>query len=378
MSKEKLKQIKPFLGFLIIISIIPIVGFLYSNFSLVNANNDDLYEQLEQLEKELAEIKQQKIDLDSKISAEEQLQGSLTNQIQILENSIAELKLNIKEKEIDIRKKETEIKILEEEITETRLLVEGVEKDVDELQLVANDIISTIYIDEKTNTIVDKLLTADKSEDFLSQIEYHTSLGAYDQNALSNLIAQKTLLEDEKQLLEDDKLEAEKLAEQVIKQKELLEKDKEQLASQAEQKNKMLQDSQLAAIYYGNLYASLTDEEKKMHAQLDMILQQLLNSATKPKGYVMKGQVIATEASNGCSTGSHTHYAYNLNGSWVNPCNYLKYRAGHLCSGNSSIDWPYTGTSFYITQYFHSNHEALNLVKDYGSSIVASHDGSYF
>ncbi|MDD3648235.1 MAG: hypothetical protein PHS44_07120, partial [Candidatus Dojkabacteria bacterium] len=61
-----------------------------------------------------------------------------------------------------------------------------------------------------------------------------------------------------------------------------------------------------------------------------------------------------------------------------NPCNYLKYRAGHLCSGNSSIDWPYTGTSFYITQYFHSNHEALDLVKGYGSSIVASHDGYYF
>ncbi|MBU0976368.1 MAG: hypothetical protein ABIE03_03535 [Patescibacteria group bacterium] len=380
MKTNNLKQLTTIFSFLVILALIPILGFVFSSFGGVNATNDDLYDQLEQLEKELAEIKQQKIDLDSKISAEKQLQNSLASQIYVLENSIAELKLDIKEKEIDIKKMETEIKILEEEITEARLLMEGIEGDVTELQLVANDIISTIYIDEKTNTLIDKLLTADKSEDFLSQIQYHTALGAYDQNALANLITQKTVLEEEKQKLEDDKLEVEKLAEQITKQKELLEKDKEQLASQASQKSQMLQDSQVAAAYYGDQYANLSDAEKKKEAELDYILQQIVNSATKPKGYVVKGQVIATEGNNGCSTGPHTHFGFAIGrDNWVNPCSYLPYEQFNwgICSGSGAIRYPYDNP-FYSSRGYTWYHQALDLIAGPSKYVKASHKGYYF
>ncbi|MFC1780128.1 coiled-coil domain-containing protein [Patescibacteria group bacterium] len=369
------------LAVLSILTIFPI----YNSDQKVNASND-LYEDLKKIEEELAEIKRQKEDLNNKISGEKNLQNSLSTQIYNLANSISQLELDIKEKELDIEKKETEIKILEEDITEAKQQIDGIEKDVGVLEDTANDILKTIYVESKTNSLVDILLTAKESTSFISQIQYHTALGAHDQNTLENLQLESQKLEEQKKQMEGDKTEVEKLAEQIKEQKEDLEKDRESLSAQRNQKNQLLQDSKVAAAYYGSQYENLSDAEMKKEAELDFILQQIVTSATKPKGYAVKGQAIATEGNNGCSTGPHTHFGlaidvgtYIDSNDWVDPCGYFPHRSfwWGTCSGNGSIRYPYNDP-FYSSRGFVWYHKGIDIIAGTNKLVYASHDGYYF
>ena len=196
----KIKLQKLIASILILISLIcaPLLGLYLSPLNEVSAADEDLYDELDRLEKELADIKRQKVELDEKIANEKNLQNSLSYQIYQIANSISQLELDIKEKEIDIEKKETEIKILEEDITEARHLIESISKDVTQLQNTANDIIATIYIESKTNNMIDILLTSDASQSFVSQIQYHTALGTHDNELLFKLQDEKDTLEEHK------------------------------------------------------------------------------------------------------------------------------------------------------------------------------------
>ncbi len=373
---------------MILISLVTasLLGSYLSHSMSVSAADEDLYEELERLEKELKDIKDQKVELDEKIANEKNLQSSLTYQIYNLSNSIAQLELDIKEKELDIEKKETEIKILEEDITEARHLIESISKDVTQLQNTANDIIATIYIESKTNNMIDILLTSEASQSFVSQIQYHTALGTHDQESLERLQSEKDILEEEKQKLEENKIEIEKLAEQIRIQKETLEKDRENLTAQKAQKNQYLANSQVAAAYYGSQYDNLTDEEMKKEAEMDYILQQIVLSATKPKGFAVKGQIIASEGNNGCSTGPHTHFGmaidvgdYIDSNDWVNPCSYLPYHSFWYgeCGGSGEISYPYKDP-FYSSRGYTWYHKGIDFVAGSNKYVYAAHDGYYF
>lgn len=377
--------ITTFILFSILLSA-PVLGLLTADIFPVKAEEDDLYDELKRLEEELARIKREKVDLDTKIEGEKDLQGSLSAQIYSLTNSIAKLQLDIEEKEIDIEKKETEIKILEEEITEARQQIGHIGGDVSELEDTANDIIKTIYVESKTNSIIDILLASDAGQSFMSQIQYHTALGTHDQNTLEELQHEQKILEEQKKSMENDKLEIEKLAEQIKKQKELLEKDREQLSAQKSQKNNLLANSKVAAAYYGSMYDNLTDEEMKKEAELDYVLQQIVLSATKPKGYAVKGQIIAVEGNNGCSTGPHTHFGlaidvgdYINDSDWVNPCSYFPYAVFNwgVCSGNNEISYPYHSPLYSFRGYLWY-HKGIDFVAGSNKYVYASHDGYYF
>lgn len=352
------------------------LGRSTSDGSEVSAS-DDLYDELERLEEELAEIGRQKRDLEQQIENEEDYQNELSAQIYNLSNSISQLELDIKEIELDVEHKETEIKILEEEITEAELQIAGIEKDVNVLEETAEDIVRNIYVESRTNSMIDLFLASKDSKSFMSQLQYHTSIGEHDQNTLQKLQKDKQIIQEQRDKMAENKVEVEKLAEQIRIQKEQLEKDQEQLAAQKSQKNRLLQDSEIAEAYYDDQYNRLSDEEKKTLAELDYVLQQLVNTPTKPKGYVVKGQVIATEASNGCSTGAHTHYALLYNGVWSDPCRYLPYKSG-LCGSGNMLGWPYNGPFWMSRGFTKGGHEALDLYKGWGSQVVASHNGYFF
>lgn len=363
----------------------PVLG-IYTSLSNPIYASDDLYEELKRLEEELARIKREKVDLENKMNQEKSTQSSLTAQIYQLSNSIASLELDIAEKETDILKKETEIKILEEDITEARHQIKGIESDVEELEETASDIIKTIYIDSKTNSVIDILLTSEQSKSFVSQVQYHTALGNQEQNILEELQDEKDSLEEQKQKMEDDKLEIEKLAEQIRIQKEELEKDKEQMSAQVAQKNRLLQDSRIAATYYGQQHSSLTDEEMKKEAEMDYILQQIVLSATKPKGYAVREQIVAVQGNNGCSTGPHTHFgmAFNVGDSidswdWVNPCSHLPSRNfwWGTCGGSGEHRYPYNDP-FYSSRGYSWYHMGLDLIAGPDKYVRASHDGYFF
>jgi peptidoglycan hydrolase CwlO-like protein len=384
--KKCIKSIAVFISCLLLIITLS-VGNKLSNHAKVNAStSDELYKELERLQQKLAEIKRQKQGVQNALNAEKNKQSSLTSQINSLSMEINQKELDISEKETDIEAKETETKILEEDITEARQQIEGIERDVKTLEITADNILKTIYIDTKTNSAIDILLSTDETKSFFSQLQYHTALGENDQSALAHLQEQKQTLEDKKQKTEDNKLEIEQLAEQIKIQKDLLEQDKEQLEAQKSQKSRLLQDSKIAAAYYGQQYANLSDDEKKKQAEMDFVLQQVVKSATKPKGYAVKGQIIATEGNRGCSTGPHTHFGMAVNvgstidvGDWVNPCSYLPYHEFWYgtCSGNGTIRYPYSDP-FNSSRGFASYHMGIDLIAGSNKFVYAAHDGYYF
>lgn len=360
-----------------ILVITPIVGLAASPKQVAEASEiDDLYNDLEEIEKELAKIKKNKQDLNSKIDGEESLQNSLAAQIRTLSNTISLLELDILEKETEIMKKETEIKILEEEISDARQQIQSIEKKVEELEATATDIIKTIYIDSKTNSVIDLFLLSDQSKSFFTQMQYHTALGNREQNTLSELQIEKEALEEQKQKLQDNKVEIEKLAEQIKLQKEELEKDKEQLSAQKAQKNKFYAQSQQNVASYNSLLESLSEEEKIKLALQAKLQQELFNKIGEINSgqYVIKGTIIGKEGQTGYAFGEHLHFTITKDGlrHWgelspycaaygcnPNPCNYLPPGVGGCGVAGSPLDWPMKG--------------CYNLTSPWGSRCLSGH-----
>jgi peptidoglycan hydrolase CwlO-like protein len=355
----------------------PILSLYTSSPSPVEASDiDDLYDQLDEIEKELAKIRKDQQDLNNKIGNEEALQSSLAAQIRNLSNSIALLELDIMEKETDILLKETEIKILEEEITDARNLIESIEEDVEKLEATASDIIKTIYIDSKTNSIIDLLLLSEQSQSFFSQLQYYTALGSREQNTLEELQEEKARLEEQKQKLEDNKIEIEILAEQIRKQKEDLEKDKEQLSAQKAQKNKLYAQSQQTVASYNDLLESLSEDEKIKLAQQAKLQQELFDQIGEIHSgqYVIKGTIIGKEGQTGYAFGEHLHFTITRDGLryWgdlspycaaygcnPNPCNYLPPGVGGCGVAGSPLEWPMRG--------------CYNLTSSWGPRCLSGH-----
>lgn len=358
---------------------------------------DELYDELEDIEKELAQIRKEQQDLNDLIASEQEVQDSLAYEIQSLSYSISLLELDIKEKETEIERKETKIKILEEEIVDAEQLIANLGGDIETLELTAQDIIKSIYIDSKTNSALDILLQGEDSASFVSDLQYYTALGRNEQDTLAQLQSEREILESQKQKKEDNKIEIEKLAEQIRLEKENLEKDREQLALQQNQKNYLLAQSQQNENSYQERLENLSDEEKMKIAEQNKIKQEIFNQVGQitTGQYVLKGTIIGREGETGYAFGEHLHFTITEDGFkhwgelyWTcavygcnpNPCNYLPNNG--ICGiSNSSLEWPMRG-SFTLTSPWGERwgkwHDAIDIAYYWGTTddyIYAAHDG---
>jgi peptidoglycan hydrolase CwlO-like protein len=387
-------------GFSISISVVPILGGVHLVDSPVYASDvDDLEEELDELEKELAELRKRKQDLEQGIANQQNTQNSLSAQIRALANTIATLELEIEETEKEVELNETLILKYEAQSTEARQMIEYIEDNVAVLEATADDILRTIYIETRTNSTIDILLTSQESKSFLSQIQYHTALGAKDQNTLEELDQEKQNLKEEQQKIDDNKIEIEKLAEQIRKQMEDLEKDQEQLMAQKRQKDYLYAEAQKNINSYLDLLNNLSEEEQMLMAQQIKLQQELFEQiGTIPSGqYVVKGTIIGKEGDTGYTFGEHLHFVITKDGlrHWggthpscsaygcnPNPCNYLPQR-GECGVAGSPLEWPMRGT-YYLTSPWGPRwggfHDAIDLAYDWSQRpnsdfIYATHSG---
>lgn len=352
----------------------------------VNAEDsvEDLQKQLDDLKKQLADIQKQQQDLQGLIDSEEQIQGDLSSQVIHLDNQISSYELKIQEKEVDIEAKETEIKILEQQITENNQQTEKLQTDINELEVSAESIITSIYIDSKTNSLLDILLTSSESKSFVSQIQYHLAIGESERSSLEKLQENRLELEKLTESLAETKLQVEKIAESIKEEKLDLEKYESQLSEQRNIKNGLLAESQQKVQVYQIDLSQLSDEEKQKNADINLLQQKLFESiGTIPSGeYVKAGTIIGMEGNTGCTSdpgGFHTHYFAAENNISQNPCYLLPSGIIGGCGTQDSKfpNWPYTG-SFMVSQWYAGWHQALDIAYYSSSSskyVYASHDG---
>jgi peptidoglycan hydrolase CwlO-like protein len=133
-----------------------------------------------------------------------------------------------------------------------------------------------------------------------------------------------------------------------------------------------------------NLLEETKNDEAEYQRHLaihDAALNNILNALSGAKiriGRVSRGQMIAREASTGCSTGSHLHFSYRLSptSSWINPAPYLS---------SGALGKPESGYPGNVTQWFGQNavpgaygrggHDAIDMSTGYGTPIYAAKDG---
>lgn len=337
-------------------------------------SQDDLQDELSAIEQELADIQARINDVNSAIASEESKQTDLSNDVNYLGQLITQTELEIRQKELDIQKKETEVKILERELNDLEIQLASLEIHIAKLEDTANEIVNSIYVETKSSSFIDILLSSDKSTDFLSSFTYHTSLAESDQATLEELTAKRDEVLEYRNDIQEKTEEQKKIAYAIQLQQDDLERAKEELTQQQLDKTYLLNNSYITVDSYEGQLGSLTQEQQEALAQRNLVLQQIQQTIGVGNGqYVAKGTWIAKEGNTGCGTGNHGHIVVLNNNQIVNPCSVFPTANNWCGTENASLDWPMRNDlTWFVTGGYNAYHQAVDV------SYSGSSDGKYF
>ena len=356
----------------------------------------DIQRRIDELEKKLAQTKNQEKTLKSEIA-------NLDNQISVTNYKI-QSSIN------DIEEKQREITFLKQDINFLEASITSIKEQIIQYEQLVDLRIREKYKSSRTSNTNLSILLADQNgfSAFISRLKYAKVVEDRDKNLLSEMKSAENSYESQQGVLQEKKDEVEEVKAQIEVQKNKLEGLRANLDVYKEEKNNLLKITKNDETRYSELLAQAKKELDQISSAAGLVIRS--GSGVEVK----KGEIVGTMGNSGFSTGAHLHfgvYKYKKedffskpNYSWyysnyINPLSKLKSKtvlwstgcgndfSGYKDTGNGGWDWPMS--NIIVTQNYGSNtcynwmyggkaHPALDLVAKGDISVRAVEKGEAF
>ena len=342
-----------------------------------------LEDQLEELQKQLEEIRRRQKELQSQISAEDSTQSYLRSQINIYDSSIRQTELLIEESTKQIQLYALQIDLLAQQISNTEMQIEVTTSQITDRYDHLNDVSFSLYRSNQVSSM-DKLLQGNPIDESMYRTHFYDQSREQAQSLITELESMKAEQEAQKLDLENQKLQNETLKTTLENEKLLLEEQKSGLNVQRQERQSLLSASEGKEKELESEQNAIKKVAAQLEAEMEAIELELL-SRVQNGTHVNRGQTIAKIGRTGnCLTygdnprtpevkygwyyphpeeqpiaGSHLHFKVYLNGAIVNPNN-------HISSDKLADPLP----GHIVSQGYKSSHKAIDMVYSGGASAT--------
>lgn len=360
-----------------------IVGFIFLASQIpVQAG---LVEDLAEVQRKLAEIRNQKNTIQNQINSDKKSSDQLTAEIMRLKSQIELLDNQIAEKELIIQELNLQIVILTENIEVTSQEIIKAENEIEVLEIETDQRMVDIYIAEKTFSQFDVFINQ-AGTDFIKYSVYQNSFQKETNTMLTSLSNKRLELQTKRSELEASKLQVVADQLRLDEEKIALTKTQSELDQQRAYFNAKRNESMSRIAQNTDSINIFTEEEQKTLALQHKIEQDLFNQIQNLGNgvYVTKGTIIGQQGYSGYVIpkgpgGAHLHFATKVNNQSVNPCSLLPSGKFSNCGGNGTLAWSLPGTFNYTSAYgwrWGKWHDAIDIASpNTHAYIYAAHDG---
>lgn len=312
----------------------------------------DLKDEKKQVETKKNELNSSINNKTSAISANQEKQQKLLDQIQTLNAEIDKTNSNIKNVLADIQTTNNEIKALEESINELM-------RKIEERDILLQDRARAIQAGGSVSYL-DVLLGSNSFVDFIDRFSAVNALLEADRQIIRDQKADKETLEEQKQALENKRQKLEDNKAELERLKSSLDGQKAQKNTLVDQLEKEQEKLKSEKVLLEKEYSEALDISAELQQQIIAEQNRLAEVARQQEAKRKAAAAAAAAAANsGGSSGSSTVNAPQSNGTWIKPTN------GRLTS-------PYGWRNIGAGPEFHYG---VDLANKTGTPIWASADG---